>query len=526
LVLVVDDDPTLRIVTEEALTLSGFDVITASDGERAVALTEEHAPDLVLMDLIMPGLDGFGACSVIRASRLRGDTPILVMTGHDDSASIERAYHSGATDFISKPVSYSVLTHRLRYMLRATHAIRAARESERIADAANRAKTEFVANMSHELRTPMNGILGMSELLLETDLKGQSRDFAQDIRDSAMTLLRVLNDILDFSKSEAGRMTLTATSVSIRDIVADVVQILRHNATSKGIELAGACDRWVPRALLLDGGRLRQILVNLVGNAVKFTDEGRVTIRVGSEDTAKDAVRLTITVADTGIGLTPEACSRLFERFWQADGSNSRRGSGTGLGLAISKQLVDLMGGAIEVTSQVGRGSTFTVTIPASRTTSTEAGLEAGATAPDIDYRGAVALVVEDHPINQRVTAHMLERLGCSVAVAASGDEALTMVSAQRFDLIIMDCQMPGMDGYEATRRIRASIGPNAEAPILAFTASAMPGDRERCIAAGMDGFLKKPAQRADLDLQIRLVLLAARQRILREVSTDGASKD
>ncbi len=503
LAIVAEDDLTLQLLAEETLMLAGFEVLVVGDGRAAVEMTEAHAPDLVLMDIVMPELDGYGACAAIRASALRSETPIIVMTAMNDADSIERAYHSGATDFIAKPVNYSILAYRLRYMLRAAQAIQAARDSERVAAAASRAKSDFVANMSHEIRTPMNGILGMSELMLDGPLDERKRGYAEDIRDSALSLLRVLNDVLDMSKIEARGMTIAPSPVAIREIVADVVQMLRHGAAVKGVALGGQCDGMLPPYLLLDGGRLRQVLVNLVGNAVKFTDAGRVDIQARSTPVGDSVVRLVVDVSDTGVGIPLAEQSQLFEKFWQADSSASRKG-GSGLGLAISKQLIELMGGTISVSSEPGKGSVFTVMLDAE--IATAPGIENQVPVADDDGFGVggSCLAVDDHPVNRRVTGRLLAKLGYTVALAASGEEALQMTAEQSYDVIIMDCQMPGMDGLEATRRIRASRGPNAETPIVAFTASTMPGDRERCAQAGMDGFVSKPATLRELDTQIR----------------------
>ena len=356
------------------------------------------------------------------------------------------------------------------------------------------AKTRFLANVSHEIRTPMNGIVGMARLLQETPLGRDQREYADIIVSSARALLRIIDDILDSSKIESGAFDLDAVDFDVHQVVDEVVRLLRPEAEAKGLALSATLDTKVPDAVRGDPGRLRQALVNLVGNAVKFTERGAVTVLVEALEESPEHV-LRFEVRDTGIGIDPAAQERLFKPFSQADGSTTRRFGGTGLGLAISRRLIELMGGRIEVTSAPGAGSTFAFTVRLGRAAPAAAAAPPGrsSSAPHVGARRGRVLVAEDNPVNQKVTARMLDHLGFDADVAETGEEAVAAARVKRYDLILMDGQMPGMDGFAATALIRGFEGPVRRTPIVALTASAMRGDRERYLAAGMDDYLAKP---------------------------------
>ncbi len=358
------------------------------------------------------------------------------------------------------------------------------------AEAATRAKSKFLAVMSHEIRTPMNGILGMAHLLLETPLSAPQRQHVTTMRDSGQALLTILNDILDFSKIEAGKLELERADFDPTEVVASVIHLLAARARDKGIDLGSVIGPDVPRAQRGDAGRLRQVLLNLVGNAIKFTDQGGVRVEVTLAGAVAGRALLRFEVADTGPGIAPEAQQRLFHEFAQVDQLAARRASGTGLGLAICKTIVGAMGGEIGVESAVGRGSTFWFTVALEPAVG-----EVAREAPETEttVRPLTILLAEDNPVNQQVALGLLTRRGHRVDVVGDGRAAVLAVSARRYDVVLMDVNMPEMDGIEAAREIRRLPGDRGRLPIIALSASAMQEEIDQCRAAGMVGHLPKP---------------------------------
>jgi signal transduction histidine kinase len=505
-ILVADDDPTATLLAQAALDQAGFEPVCVADGARALECFEDGGIDLVVLDVEMPGLDGFEACAAIRTSAAGAHTPILMVTGRDDLDSIDRAYEVGATDFVTKPVSWTIFCQRVRYMLRASDALARVREAQKAAEEANDAKRQFLARASHELRTPLHTILGFLELLesaLHVASGGVSAgpmdpaETIETIRRSAQHLLRLVDDLLDLSRIEAGKLRVQVARFSVAGLVNDVAVTLRPSAQEQRTELVTHVHPGMD-ALVSDSTRVRQILTNLAVNAIKCTPAGRVELHARPLEHGGALLE----VRDTGMGMTPEQLAHAFEPFMQ--GENVAAQGRAGLGLAVVRELTQALGGAIDAASTAGRGTVFSVSLPALADAAEDAG-ESKPTAPAADaaawLRSSRILVVDDGPDNRRLLDLVLRKAGAQVTLASDGREGLSRAlealrAGEPFDLVLMDLQMPHVDGHQATAELRSA---GYASPIVALTANAVQGERERCLSGGFDGHLTKPIDRDTL---------------------------
>ncbi len=489
--MVTYDRQTLQIVAASNAMVAGYGY--SFDELHAMTTTELQAPEDVasLADPVTnPSGQGTGpaaqACAPSRHQRKDGTIIDVEVTSNNvniDARECTIALFNDVTE-------------------RNNIAAEAALAHDQVVEASNM-KSAFLANVSHEVRTPMNGVIGMTELLLQTKLDKEQREYAAQIERSSEHMLAIVNDILDISKIETGHLALDITDFDLAGTIKETCSAAATLATAKGLRLDLQIDSDVPTRARGDGRRLQQVLANLLANAVKFTSAGTVAVHVSATPSLRGRTEVHVMVADSGIGIELETLERMFEPFTQADVSTTRLYGGTGLGLAIAREIIELMGGTITADSQPGHGSTFRFAVhleaPAALNGSLAPSPGRSSTPAPAWPTPPLVLVAEDSPVNQIVATRVLERCGCRVEVVADGREALRALATRHYDAVLMDCQMPNIDGYDATVELRRAEKGARHTPVIAMTAQAMEGDRERCINAGMDDYISKPVRHADL---------------------------
>ena len=496
LVLVVDDDTSIRYMVCETLRSSGFAVAEAVNGREGFNAFQKLNPDVVLLDIEMPEEDGLSVCAKIRQINGQLHVPVLMITVADDPASIGRAYEAGATDFLAKPINWLTLAHHLRYLLRASKAIEAA-------VAAEKKKSEFLANMSHEIRTPMNGVIGMLRLLKQSKLSKKQQHYLSLASSCADSLLLLINDILDFSKIEAGKLAKEILDFNLRDLLGECAEAMAHPAQEKGLEVILDVSRIDKTMVRGDPSRIRQILYNLISNAIKFTEQGEIIIKARLEQIDNNNMMLRCSVSDSGIGIPEDKIDSLFNSFTQVDASTTRKYGGTGLGLAIVKLLCKLFDGDITVTSKQEEGSKFEFTI------ALEVSRQAEAVVPNVDVSNTHILIVDDSRANRKALRKQLELWGAMVSEARDGPSALRVLSQNEdkpFDVVIMDKQMQGIDGISLGEAIRAdnSLG---TVKLIMMTSIGDPGDARYFDKLGVQGYFPKPVTTSDLFAALAMMI-------------------
>lgn len=498
-ILVVDDNALNLHLLTTILTGAEYTVLTCGNAKEAQEITYKHSPDIILLDVMMPGMDGFSLCRELKQNKRFSDIPVIFLTSLSQQEDIVEGFNAGGSDYIVKPFNRQELLARVRNHIRLHDMLLENKRLTRLSEDASRSKTEFLASMSHEIRTPLNSIIGMAEVLSETSLSSEQQKFVSIFRSAGESLLEIINDILDLSKIEAGQTELEAIDFHLSSLLDSVVSILSVRATEQNTRIAIHIAPSVPDAISGDPTRLRQILINLLGNSLKFTENGSVDISV--QTNAKET--LLFSVEDNGIGIPPEKQKIIFESFTQADSLTTRKYGGTGLGLTICQKLVTMMGGKIWLESTADLGSTFFFTYPFQNATSSPQPAAEKQTQPISCTLLPTArlLLVDDNEDNRNLIRLYLRDTPFIIDTAENGKEAVDAFCHNSYDLVFMDIEMPLMDGYEATEKIRQwehNMGRPAT-PIIALTAHAFVRFRNKCLDVGCSDYLTKPVRKNTL---------------------------
>jgi CheY-like chemotaxis protein len=507
-ILIVDDRPTNLKILCDFLIDYGFDVLVAKNGEAAIEKLQKASPDLILLDVMMPGIDGFETCRRLKELPKTKDIPVIFLTALSDTVDKVKGLEIGGVDYITKPIQQEEVLARINVHLRICSLNKELKKAKEVAEAANRAKSEFLTNMSHELRTPLNGILGMAQILQSSNaIPAEEIEKINLIYESGSHLLTLLQDILDLAKIEAGKIELEIKKIAPIDLLQRLIKMFQFRAKEKNLTFTYKISSLFPSSIEADETRLRQVLINLLGNAIKFTERGSVDFQVlviennsyTNENRQFSKQKIRFQVRDTGIGIDREHLENIFLPFEQIK-HKQYKAEGTGLGLAISQKILRMMGTQLYVESQLGVGSIFRfdLELPELEVVQQQKIPENKPEQIDPNLSQEIPLkilIAEDNIVNQKVTLYMLKKLGYNADLAKDGKEVLVSWQNRSYDLILMDVQMPEIDGIEITRIIRRSTKDNSNPWIVAMTANAMEGDREECLTAGMNDYISKPVK-------------------------------